>query len=63
QDPRTAGIPLVLCTGAVREVEAWRPLLDAWGVAVVFKPFDIDHLAATIAAQLATTAMVAAGDD
>jgi CheY-like chemotaxis protein len=63
QDPQTAGIPLVLCTGAVREVDAWQPRLDAWGVAVVLKPFDIDHFAATIAAQLVTPAVVAAADD
>lgn len=38
------GIPVVLCTGARREIEAIKAELDAMGVAVVFKPFDIDVL-------------------
>lgn len=37
-------IPIVLCTGAVRQVETIKPQLDAMGVAVVYKPFDIEDL-------------------
>ena len=37
-------VPIVLCTGAVREVEAARSHLDTLGVAIVFKPFEIEHL-------------------
>src|SRR5688500_9918309 len=41
-DPRTKQIPILLCTGAIREVESLLPQLDAIGVRVIFKPFDID---------------------
>jgi CheY-like chemotaxis protein len=50
-DPRTAPIPIVLCTGAVREVEALKGRLDEMRVRVVLKPFNIDELTATIAAE------------
>ena len=43
-DRRTATIPAIVCTGAVREVEALRVHLDEMGVQVVLKPFDIDQL-------------------
>ena len=43
-DPSTEQIPIILCTGAVREIEALQPELDLRGVAVVHKPFDIEHL-------------------
>ncbi len=43
-DRRTAHVPIILCTGAVREVEALGPHLQSMGVAVVFKPFDIDQM-------------------
>jgi DNA-binding response OmpR family regulator len=51
-DPTTAAIPIVLCTGAVREVEAMEGHLNAMGVNVVFKPFNIGHLLEAIRAQL-----------
>lgn len=50
-DPRTAPIPIVLCTGAVREVEALKGRLDEMRVRVVLKPFNIDELTATIASE------------
>jgi len=43
-DRRTVHIPIVLCTGAVREVEALQSHLERMDVAIVLKPFDIDHL-------------------
>lgn len=43
-DPRTAELPILLCTGARREVEAIQSELSAMGVRVIYKPFDIDHL-------------------
>jgi DNA-binding response OmpR family regulator len=36
--------PIMLCTGAIREVKAIKPYLDAIGVSVIYKPFEIDHL-------------------
>ena len=47
-DARTSQIPILICTGAIREVEAVRPELDAMGVRVIFKPFDIDELIALV---------------
>lgn len=35
-------VPIVLCTGARRQVEVVKPELDALRVAVIYKPFDID---------------------
>lgn len=52
-DPGTTRIPIVLCTGAVREVEALTGHLKDMGVRVVLKPFNIDQLAAVIAEAVA----------
>ncbi len=52
-DPATAAIPVVLCTGAVHEVEALGGHLAEMGVSVVLKPFNIDQLEAAIAGGLA----------
>lgn len=48
-DRATRDIPVLICTGAVRQVEELQTHLDAMGVAVVLKPFDIDQLLAQIA--------------
>ncbi len=61
-DRDTAGIPIVLCTGAVREVEALAPHLQDMGIRVVLKPFNIDHLVAVIAEALAAPVPVSGGD-
>jgi hypothetical protein len=47
-NPRTAQIPLILCTGAVREVEALSGHLTEMGIRVVLKPFSIYHLLVVI---------------
>jgi len=44
RDPRTASLPLILCTGAVPETEDIRNALEQQGVRVLYKPFDIDDL-------------------
>jgi DNA-binding response OmpR family regulator len=49
----TAAIPVVLCTAAVREVEALGSHLMEMGVRVVLKPFDLDTLLAAITDALA----------
>ncbi len=51
-DPATAAIPVVLCTGDVREIEALRGRAGGLSSAVVFKPFDLDDLLAAVAAAL-----------
>ena len=45
-----APVPIILCTGAVRVVEAMSAALAAMRVAVVLKPFDIDDLLAAVLA-------------
>jgi DNA-binding response OmpR family regulator len=43
-------IPIVLCTAAVKTVQAMLERLAAQRVRVVYKPFDLDELLAAIAA-------------
>jgi CheY-like chemotaxis protein len=62
-DPGTASIPIVLCTAAVREVEALASHLDEMKVQVVLKPFNVDRLLDVIAATLATAAEPAISDE
>jgi CheY-like chemotaxis protein len=47
-DRETRDLPVVVCTAAVKLVEDLQTHLDAMGVGVVLKPFDIDHLLAEI---------------
>ncbi len=41
-DPRTRHIPVILCTGAVSQVQELEQHLAMLGIRVVLKPFDID---------------------
>lgn len=41
---QTARIPLILCTGAIRQVEELAPHLDDLAIGVVLKPFELDRL-------------------
>lgn len=43
-DQATANIPVIVCTGALRQVRELEGHLKEKGVAVVLKPFDIDDL-------------------
>ena len=47
-DPNTRDIPVIVCTAAAKLVEELQTHLDHMGVAVVLKPFYIDHLLAQI---------------
>lgn len=51
-DPKTANIPLIVCTGATRSLEAYGGKLLERGMAVVTKPFDLDELMICIERQL-----------
>jgi CheY-like chemotaxis protein len=51
-DRETRHIPVIACTAAVKLVQDLQTHLDDMGVAVVLKPFDIDHVLAEIAKQL-----------
>jgi len=53
-DPGTAQIPIILCTGAVHEVEALGSHLLEMGITVVLKPFKIDQLLSAIQERLGT---------
>ncbi len=55
-DPATMHLPLVVCSGAVRELEQAGERLAQPHVAVLLKPFDIDALLATVARLLRSTA-------
>src|SRR5215207_3588069 len=46
--PATARLPLIICSGAVAELEAAGERLSRPCLAVVLKPFDIDDLLATV---------------
>ena len=47
-DRATRGIPVIVCTAAVKQVTELSTHLDAMGIHVVIKPFDIDVLLAII---------------
>jgi twitching motility two-component system response regulator PilH len=48
RDPRTRDIPVLLCTGAVQEVDAAASWLREHGVEVLLKPFDVEDLLARL---------------
>ena len=51
-DPTTARQPVIICSGAVRELEQAAARLAHPHVAILLKPFDIDELLATVARLL-----------
>ncbi len=51
-DRETRSTPVIICTGAVREVRDLQSHLEDMGVAVVLKPFDMDYLLGEIAKVL-----------
>ena len=55
-DLATMHLPLVVCSGAVREIEQAGERLARPHLAVLLKPFDIDALLATVARLLTSTA-------
>lgn len=42
--PKTSKIPMILCTGAVKQVEELGTHLNNLGIGVIIKPFEIDRL-------------------
>ncbi len=52
RESATVAIPLILCTGSVREVELLPPHLTVMGISVVIKPFTIDQLCEAIQERL-----------
>ena len=47
-DEATAAIPVIVCSGAVDELQAAEPRLRALGCDILLKPFDIDDLIARV---------------
>lgn len=52
QDPDTEQIPVIVCTGADRVVDAVRADLTRHDIAVIRKPFDIDDLLTAVGNRL-----------
>lgn len=48
----TASVPIVVCTAASRAVREIEGYLQAKGIALVPKPFDIDDLLRTVKTEL-----------
>jgi putative two-component system response regulator len=48
EDAKTRRIPVLLCTGAVQEVEQEERRLADLGIEVLLKPFDVDDLLSRI---------------
>ena len=52
-DRRTAALPVLVCTAAVRLVRDVREYLERMGIGVVLKPFDIDPFLEEVKRHLA----------
>jgi CheY-like chemotaxis protein len=52
-DPVTRPIPLIVCSAAIRELHDHQEHLAQYGVDVLTKPFDLDHLLEKVATALA----------
>ena len=53
-DPRTRGIPLIVCSAAVRELEDRREALERQGIRAVAKPFGLSTLLTVIRDAIGT---------
>ena len=51
-DPTTSQIPLIVCSAAIRELQAHQELMDRYGIDVLTKPFDLDALLEKVAQAL-----------
>jgi CheY-like chemotaxis protein len=52
-DPRTRGIPVIICSAAIASLGFARTKLAALDVAVLEKPFDLEQLGAAVSAAIA----------
>jgi DNA-binding response OmpR family regulator len=51
-DPQTRPIPVIVCSAAISDLQAHQPMLDALGVDILAKPFDLEMLLNKITAAL-----------
>jgi DNA-binding response OmpR family regulator len=52
-DPRTSTIPVIVCSAAIRELQAHAAELERYGIDALSKPFDLDALLEKVAEALA----------
>jgi CheY-like chemotaxis protein len=52
-DRETANIPLIVCSGAVKELKEIEGYLTSKGIGVLYKPFDVDELLTLVETKLA----------
>jgi DNA-binding response OmpR family regulator len=51
--PETRQIPVLMCTAvSTGEMRPWAEVLDEKGVPILYKPFELDQLAAQVAAMI-----------
>ena len=62
-DRATARIPVIICTGAVREVREQEGYLTKKGVTIVLKPFDLDDLEQAVESALRIAAVASDNQD
>lgn len=53
-DPQTSAIPVIVCSAAIRELQAHAAELERYGIDTLTKPFDLDALLHKVAAALAS---------
>jgi CheY-like chemotaxis protein len=51
-DRETANIPLIVCSGAVKELREMEGYLTSKDIGVLYKPFDVDELLLMVASKL-----------
>lgn len=51
-DRATANIPVIICSGAIKELKEIEGYLTSKNIGVVYKPFDIDDLLSEVARKL-----------
>lgn len=61
-DPAWCDVRILLCTAATMDVEENREQLDAEGIPVMYKPFDMEQLLAQVRALLGETTEPGGGE-
>jgi len=54
-DRETAGIPIIVCSGAIKELREMEGYLMSKDIGVLYKPFDVDELIQLVETKLALT--------